>query len=97
MHCQNITVSKQEKMWQTLILFMTVNGKCYNPTPLGLLPEPNVSKEPEYKNFQSKKEGKDPELIQSSITPDTGYQWESDNVIIRHHKRKPRGQPFPSS
>ena len=23
-------------------------------------------------------------------------QWESDNVTIRHHKREPRGQPFPS-
>ena len=42
----------------------------------------------------SKKEGKDQELIQSSITPDSGYQWESDNVTIRHHKREPRGQPF---
>ena len=46
--------------------------------------------------FESKKEGKDLELIQSSTTPDTGYQWESDNVTIRHHKREPRGQPFPS-
>ena len=46
--------------------------------------------------FQSKKEGKDHESIQSSTTPDLGYQWESDNVTIRHHKREPRGQPFPS-
>ena len=45
---------------------------------------------------QSKKEGKDQQSIQSSTTPDTGYQWESDNVKIRHHKREPRGQPFPS-
>ena len=44
--------------------------------------------------IQSKKEGKDQELIQSSTTPDPGYQWESDNVTIRHHKREPRG-PFP--
>ena len=51
------------------ILIMTVNGKCYNPTPLQ--PEPNVPKEPEHKHFQSKKEGKDQELIQSSTTPDT--------------------------
>ena len=27
--------------------------------------------------FQSKKEGKDQESIQSSTTPDPGYQWES--------------------
>ena len=32
---------------------------------------------------QSKKEGKDQESIQSSTTPDPGYQWESDNVTIR--------------
>ena len=31
-----------------------------------------------------------------STTPDSGHQWESDNVIIRHHKREPRGQPLPS-
>ena len=30
----------------------------------------------------SKKEGKDQELIQSSTTPDPGYQWESDNITI---------------
>ena len=27
----------------------------------------------------SKKKGKDQESIQSSTTPDPGYQWESDN------------------
>ena len=47
-------------------------------------------------NTVSKKEGKDQESIQSSTTPDPGYQWESDNFTIKHHKRKPRGQPFPS-
>ena len=31
---------------------------------------------------RSKKEGKDQETIQSSTTPDSGYQWESDNVTI---------------
>ena len=45
---------------------------------------------------QSKKESKDQESIQSSNLPDPGYQWESDNFTIRHHKREPRGQPFPS-
>ena len=29
--------------------------------------------------FESKKEGKYQESIQSSTTPDPGYQWESDN------------------
>ena len=45
---------------------------------------------------ESKKKGKDQESIQSSTTPDLGYQWESDNFTIRHHKREPRGQLFPS-
>ena len=45
---------------------------------------------------KGKKKGKDQELIQSSTTPDPGYQWESDNFTIRHHKREPRGQPFSS-
>ena len=35
--------------------------------------------------IESKKEGKDQESKQSSTTPDPGYQWESDNVKIRHH------------
>ena len=43
-----------------------------------------------------RKMGKDQEPIQSNTTPDPGYQWESDNFTIRHHKREPRGQPFPS-
>ena len=46
--------------------------------------------------FQSKKEGKDQESIKSSTTPDPGSQWEIDNLTIRHHKREPRAQPFPS-
>ena len=29
-------------------------------------------------------------------TSDLGYQWESDKLTVRHHKRWPRGQPFPS-
>ena len=49
-----------------------------------------------HKLCKSKKGGKDQESIQSSTTLDPGYQWESDNVTIRHHKREPRGQSFPS-
>ena len=44
---------------------------------------------------ESKKEGKDQKSIQSSTTPDLGYQWERDNFTIRHHKLEPRDQPFP--
>ena len=49
-----------------------------------------------YKSILSKIEDKNQKLIQSSTTLDPGYQWESDNFTIRHHKREPRGQPFPS-
>ena len=49
-----------------------------------------------YNSPQSKKEGKDQESTQSSTTPDPGYQWECDNITMRHHKREPRGQPFSS-
>ena len=45
---------------------------------------------------QCKKKSTDQESIQSSTTPDPGYQWESDNFTFSHHKREPRGQPFPS-
>ena len=30
------------------------------------------------------------ESIQSSTTPDPGYQWESYKLTVRHHKREPR-------
>ena len=36
----------------------------------------------------SKKADKDQESIKSRTTPDPGYQWESDNVTNRHHKRE---------
>ena len=72
---------------------------------LNLLPNPNSLWSGEVRFFhaltsrsftQSKKEGKDQESIRSSTTPDLGYRWESDNITKRHHKREPRGQPFPS-
>ena len=31
---------------------------------------------------ESKKKGKDQESIQSSATPDQGYQWDSDNFTL---------------
>ena len=42
--------------------------------------------------IQCKKDGKDQESIQSSTTPDPGYQWESNKLTVRHHKRELRGQ-----
>ena len=47
-------------------------------------------------DVESKKEGRDQESIQSSTTPDPGYKWKNDDVTNTHHKREPRGQPFPS-
>ena len=49
-----------------------------------------------FSSIKSKYGCKDQESIQSSTTPDPGYQWESDKLTVRHHKREPRGQPFPS-
>ena len=34
------------------------------------------------------------DTIKPSTIPDPGYQWESNK--LRHHKREPTGQPFPS-
>ena len=44
--------------------------------------------------IQSKKGGKYQESIQSSTTPDPGYQWASNKLTVtcRHHKRELRGQ-----
>ena len=39
-------------------------------------------------SYENKKEAKNQESIQSSITPDPEYRWESDNFTIRHHKQE---------
>ena len=39
---------------------------------------------------------KDQEEIQSSTTPDPGYQGESDKLTVIHHKGEPRGHLIPS-
>ena len=39
--------------------------------------------------IQSKKDGKDQESIQSSTTPDPGYQWK---LTVKHHRRELRSQ-----
>ena len=40
-----------------------------------------------YMQYKSKKKGRDQNSIQSSIIPNTGYQWESDFTI--RHQREP--------
>ena len=42
--------------------------------------------------IQSKKDSKDQESTQSSTTPDPGYQWESNKLTVRHHRRELRSQ-----
>ena len=42
--------------------------------------------------IHSKKDGKDQESIQSSTTPDPGYQWESNKLTVIHHRRELRSQ-----
>ena len=42
--------------------------------------------------MQSKKDGKDQESIQSSTTPDQGYQWESNKLTVSSHRRELRSQ-----
>ena len=46
--------------------------------------------------YDSNKEGKDQESIQSRTTPDPGYQWESDNITIRHKNESTKVSPFPA-
>ena len=46
---------------------------------------------------EHKKEGIDQESIQSSTTPDPGYQWESDNVTIDITNESKEVSPFPAS
>ena len=46
-----------------------------------------VSEQNEYMSFNNAvAHVHDQESIQSSTTPDPGYQWESDKLIVRHHK-----------
>ena len=42
--------------------------------------------------IQSKKDVKDQESIQSSTTPDPGYQWESNKLTVRNHNRELKDQ-----
>ena len=55
-------------------------------------PQRSESKKIGYWLIQSKKDGKDQKSIQSSTTPDPGYQWESNKPTARHHKGELRSQ-----
>ena len=46
--------------------------------------------------MKSKKEGKDQESIQSSTTPDPGYQWESDITRLDIINESQEISPFPA-
>ena len=69
-------------------LFPAVPGGCLQ---LVIVVFPNHT---HYFWHHNKKKSKNQEPIQSSTSPDSGYQWESNKLTIRHHKREPRGQPF---
>ena len=45
---------------------------------------------------KSKKGCKDQESIQSSTTPDPGYQWESDKLTVDTTNESQEGSPFPA-
>ena len=45
---------------------------------------------------QSKKGCKDQESIQSSTTPDPGYQWESDKLTVDTTNESQEVSPFPA-
>ena len=49
-----------------------------------------------HRPYKSKKADKDKESIQSSTKPDPGYQWESNKLTIRHHKKSQEVSPFPA-
>ena len=57
-----------------------------------LLRFPNITRKCKYKVRKTQRSGFD--TIKYHADP--GYQWESNKLTIRHHKREPRGQPFPS-
>ena len=84
----------------TATTIVTITGEYYGNTFLpvwGLIVIHNTllygklcyfgSLQLKHSNGLSKKRGKDQEWIHSITTPDPGYQWESDNFTIRHHKR----------
>ena len=64
---------------------LVVVGRLFLGVPLGCLRFVIVVS-PDHTHllflYQSKKMGKDQESIQSSTTPDPGYQWESDNFKL---------------
>ena len=45
---------------------------------------------------QSKKDGKDQEMIQSSTTPDPVYNMGKQQKYNKHHQQESRGHPFPA-
>ena len=47
-------------------------------------------------HVQSKKGCKDQESIQSSTTPDPGYQWESDKLTVDTTNESQEVSPFPA-
>ena len=65
--------------------------------------EPHITQNMKYNSValllgynQSKKGCKDQESIQSSTTPDPGYQWESDKLTVDTTNKSQEVSPFPA-
>ena len=80
-----------------LSLFLTSNKKTNTVCMLARLEHTNVRQRATkfwiYSNYVFML--KEVRVQRSSTIPDPGYQWESDKLTDRNHKREPRGQPFP--
>ena len=56
----------------------------------------SLAKKVKFRLLQSKKEGKDQELMQSSTTPDPGYQWEVTTSQLDITNESQEVSPFPA-
>ena len=86
LHCVRLTPSRNTALGSG----SSCNSAFFSPKH----PPPQRSESNNISDWlmQSKKDGKDQESIQSSTTSGPGYQWESNKLTVRHHKREPRGQ-----
>ena len=84
-YCARLTHSKNTALGMVVFAISFISPKYP-------LPQRSESNNIDDWLIQSKKDGKDQESIQSSTTPDPGYQCESNKLTVRHHKREQRGQ-----
>ena len=73
---------------------LNIDNRYFEQMVIQIYPDEPQFNKTNSSDTESKKGGKGQESIQSGTTPDPGYQWESDNFTVRHHKRESRSQPF---